>query len=477
MIEPMLVGGGWVEARDGGVWPLVDPATGAPLGPVAYGGAADIEAAVDAAAAAFPAWSGRTVHHRAAVLERAAALIEERLDAYAVRTAEESGKPLPQARGEWASAPTYLRVAAEAAKALGGRWVPSRVAARRIDVTYRPLGVVGVITAWNFPVYNPNRAVASALAVGNTVVVRPSEYTPRSAFDYARALVDAGVPAGVVNVVNGDAASMGRVLLDDPRCRKIAFTGSTRVGRLLMEGAARTVKRLALELGGNAPVLVFPDVDDVAAVARGAVQAKLRNAGQVCIAPQRFYVHRAVYDAFVEAAVRQARAEVTGPFTDPRATVGPLINAAQRARVADLVERSVARGATVACGGRLPEGPGFFYPPTVLLDVPDDAPVMHEEIFGPVMPIVPFDDTEEAVRRANATEYGLAAFVWTGSLRTAMKVSEALQFGLVGVNDWYPVTAEAPFGGMKQSGMGRESGEEGVHEYVEAQTRYFGGLG
>ena len=235
--------------------------------------------------------------------------------------------------------------------------------------------------------------------------------------------------------------------------------------------------RLALELGGNAPVLVFPDVEDVAAVARAGVTARLRNGGQVCIAPQRFYVHRSILPLFVEAAATAAAAEVLGHGLDAATTMGPLINATQRDRVEALVQRSVAAGARLAAGGCRPLGVGYFYRPTVLTDVPPGAPVLTEEIFGPVLPIVPFDTEDEAIRLANDTEYGLASFVWTRDLRTALRVSEALEFGMVGVNDWYPVTAEAPFGGMKQSGLGRESGAEGIHEYVEAKTRYFGGMG
>ena len=473
--ELQFIGGAERPAVGGRWWTVVDPATGAAVGEVPWGDGDDARAAIDAAAEAFPAWSRRTAYERGAILERAAELIRERVDAYARRTSEESGKPLAQSRGEWAGAPNYLRTAAEEARALGGRWIPARMPGRRIDVTYAPLGVVGVITAWNFPIYNVNRAVASALAAGCCAVVRPSEFTPRTALDYARALHDAGLPPGVLNVITGEPHAIGQAMLDDPRCRKIAFTGSTRVGKLLMEGAARTVTRLALELGGNAPVIVFPDVD-VEAVARAGVTARHRNSGQVCISPQRFYVHSSIYERFVEAMAAAVRAEVVGPGLDPKTTVGPLINARQRDRVAEIVERSVAAGAVPVVGGAVVPGPGYFYAPTLLRDVPVDAPAVQEEIFGPVTPVMPFKSADEALALANATEYGLAAYVFTGELRTAMRVSERLEFGMVGVNDWYPVTAEAPFGGFKQSGLGRESGREGVHEYVEVKTRYFGGL-
>lgn len=476
MREAMYIAGQWVDAAQGGRFSLVNPATEEEIEQVPYGDAEDARAAVDAAAEALPAWSSKTAYQRAAVLEKAASLISERLDQLAPRTAEESGKPLAQARGEWAGAPNYLRVAAEEARRLGGRWIPSRTPGRRIDVSYAPLGVIGVITAWNFPIYNPNRAVASALAAGCTAVLRPSEYTPRTALDYARIFADAGLPPGVLNVVNGDPHGMGQVLLDDSRVRKIAFTGSTRVGKLLMDGASRTITRLSLELGGSAPVLVFPDVD-VEAVARAGVVAKTRNGGQVCIAPQRFYVHRSVVERFAAAATAAAEREVLGDPLDPGTSVGPLINRAQRGRVADIVDRSVAAGARVLTGGEAPDRKGWFYKPTVLADVPASAPALTEEIFGPVMPIVPFDTTEEAIALANASEYGLAAYLFTRDLSTALRVSEALEAGMIGINDWYPVTAEAPFGGVKQSGMGRESGLEGLAEYVETKTRYFGGLG
>ena len=471
----LFIDGRFVPAVGGQTWSLADPGRGETLAEVAFGDARDARAALDAAAAAFSAWSARTAYDRAALLEKAADVIASRVDLFAKRTTEESGKPLAQARGEWAGAPNYLRFAAEEARRLGGRWVPARLPGRRIDVQYAPLGVVGVITAWNFPVYNVNRAVASALAAGCTAVVRPSEFTPRSALDYAQAFADAGLPPGVLNVINGEPAAMAEAMMLDARCRKIAFTGSTRVGKLLMDAASKTIKRLALELGGNAPVLVFPDAD-VEAVARAGVTAKLRNAGQVCIAPQRFIVHASVAEAFAAAAVEQMQREVVGHGLEPASTVGPLINAAQRDRVEALVDRSVAAGARVRCGGRRVGGAGFFYAPTLLDSLPADAPVLTEEVFGPVLPVQTFETTADALRLAHQTEYGLAAFVFTRDLRTAFEVSERLEFGLVGVNDWYPVTAEAPFGGMKQSGLGRESGAEGLHEYVETRTRYFGGM-
>jgi acyl-CoA reductase-like NAD-dependent aldehyde dehydrogenase len=472
-----LIGGEWADASDGGTWDLVNPATEDVIEAVPYGTAEDARAAIDAAASAFGEWAAKTPFERAAVLMRAAEVITERADDYARLTTEESGKPFAQSKAEWLSAPNYLVYAAEEAKRLGGRIIPSRVAGRRIDVTYQPLGVVGVITAWNFPVYNVNRAVSSALAAGCTVVVRPSEYTPRSAMLYGAALADAGVPAGVINVINGDPDGMGQAMLDDPRLRKIQFTGSVRVGKILMDGASRTVTKLSLELGGNAPVIVFPDVSDLEAVAASGVTAKYRNCGQVCIAPQRFFVHSSIAEQFTGAAAAASEREVVGNGLDAATTVGPLINAVQRDRVARIVESSIDAGGTVVTGGARIDGPGYFYRPTVVSGVAGDAPLVTEEVFGPVLPVIPFDTTDEAIAMANSVEYGLASFVWTNDLATAFRVSDALEFGMVGVNDWYPVTPEAPFGGTKQSGMGRESGLEGLHEYVETKTRYLGGLG
>lgn len=472
-----LVGGKWMDASGGGTWDLVNPATEQVIQQVPFGDAADATAAVDAAADAFPEWSHLTAYQRGNVLEGAADYIESHLDEMAATTTEESGKPFAQARAEWVGAPNQLRWAAGEAQRLNGRWIPSRVPGRRIDVTYQPMGVVGVITAWNFPVYNQMRAISSALAVGCTVVARPSEYTPRSAMLIGHAFVEAGLPPGVLNVINGDPESMGQVMLDDKRVKKIQFTGSTRVGRLLMDGASRTVTRLSLELGGNAPVLVFPDAGDIAAVAKSGMVTKVRNNGQVCIAPQRFYVHEAIADEFTEVAVATAQRQVLGNGLDPDTTVGPLINARQRDRVESLVSASVDQGARVLVGGARGEGPGYFYQPTVITDITPEVPVHNEEIFGPVMPVIPFEDVDAAIAQANATDYGLAAFVYTRDLATAFKVSEELEFGLIGINDWFPSTPEAPFGGMKQSGLGRESGSEGILEYVETKTRYFGGLG
>ena len=474
-----LIGGEWVDATGGGTWDLVNPATEEVIEQVPYGigddAAADTTAAIDAAAEAQEDWANTNPYRRANTLLKASNIIRERMDDYAKITTEESGKPFAQARAEWGTPGAFLTFMGEEAKRLGGRIVPSRAPGRRMDVTYMPMGVVGIITAWNFPIYNIVRAAAAALAAGNSVVVRPSEYTPRTAFALGEALTDAGLPPGVFNVINGDPNPMGQTMLDDPRLRKIQFTGSVRVGKLLMDGASRTVTDLSLELGGNAPVLIFPDAD-IESVAASAVNTKFRNGGQVCIAPQRFFVHSEVVEQFTKATASLSEQQVVGNGLNPETTLGPLINQTQLERVSRIVADTSAAGGRIVTGGDEIEGAGYFYKPTVIADVPHDSPAMTEEIFGPVMPISQFDNLDDVIRRANGVEVGLAAYVWTENLKTAIKVSEALEFGLVGVNDWAPGSPEAPFGGMKQSGVGREAGLEGLMEYVEPKTRVFGSL-
>jgi len=472
-----LIDGQWVEASDGGAWALINPATEVVIGEIPFGGADDAQAAIDAAARAFPAWAKLTPYERAPIFWRAAAWIRDHHEDLSQLTSEESGKPLRESRGEWNTAANSFEWFAEEAKRAYGRTIPSRNATRRLLTIHQPLGVVGSITAWNFPVYNVVRAWSAALAAGCTVVGRPSEYTPRSAILLGQALVEAGIPSGVINVINGDPSSMAEVMLRDVRCRKIAFTGSTRVGKLLMEGAAQTVTRLSLELGGNAPVIILPDVD-VAAIAQSAVTAKYRNAGQVCIAPQRFFVHSAIAEEFIDRTATLSARLKLGNGRDETTDVGAMINAQQRDRLAKLIAGSVELGAQVVAGGARPLDieRGYFFQPTVIAEVTPDMPVYRDELFGPVMPILPFEDVDQALALANATEYGLAAYVHTRDLKTAIHVYEGLEFGMVGVNEWMPTTPEAPFGGFKGSGMGQEYGSEGLYEYMETKAVYIGGL-
>ena len=471
------IDGVWTGAAGGGTWDVINPTTEEVVRTVPFGGREDGHAAIEAAARAFPAWAHRTPYERGAILERAAARMREVADEAAHTMVLECGKPLAQARGEWLVAADLFDWFAEEGKRAYGRTIPSRVATKRMTVLRQPLGVIGVITAWNFPAYNPARAWAAALAAGCTVVARASEFTPLTAMAMTQVLVEAGLPRGVLNLVNGDPEAMGQEMLDHPACRKISFTGSVRVGKILMDGASRTVTRLSLELGGNAPVIVLPDVD-LDLVAGGAITSKFRNNGQVCVSPQRFLVHRRVADAFAEGVARQAAALRLGSGLDPATQVGPLINARQRDRVAKLVEGAIGQGTEVRAGGRRPQAlsRGYFFEPTVLSGVKPDMPVFREEIFGPVMPIVAFDELDEAIALANQTPYGLAAYVWTNDLRASVKASEALEFGIVGVNEWVPHATEAPFGGWKQSGIGHESGSEGLSEYLETKLVAVGGM-
>lgn len=472
-----LINGEWCDALDGGTWDLIDPAYETSLGILPFGGATDATAAIDAAAAAFPTWARKTPYERAEVLKGAANWIRARLNDLARITSEESGKPLREASGEWTTSANFFEWYAEEGKRAYGRVIPDRRSTRRTMVISQPMGVVGVITAWNFPAYNVARAWAAALGAGCTVVGRPSEYTPRSGMLMAMALHESGAPAGVINCINGDPGAMGQVMLDDPRLRKISFTGSTRVGKLLMDGASRTVTKLALEMGGNAPVLIFPDVN-VEKVAKAAVASKYRNNGQVCIAPQRFYVHSQIAEEFIDHAVQASNALKLGNGIDPATDVGPLINAVQRERLERMVVEAVGSGAEVLAGGARPAEyeRGYFYKPTVLANVSSDMRIYRDEIFGPVMPIVPFTDPDEAIALANGLEAGLAAYVQTNDLTTAIHVYEQLEFGMIGLNEWMPVTPEAPFGGVKASGIGRESGAEGLQEYMESKTIYIGGV-
>jgi acyl-CoA reductase-like NAD-dependent aldehyde dehydrogenase len=472
-----LIGGAWQDASNGGTWDVLNPATEEVVRTVPFGAGEDCRRAIEAAAVAFPAWSRRTAYERGNALKRAAELMRQHNEALAHTTVLESGKPLAQAKGEWKVAADLFEWFAEEAKRAYGRWVPARDPARRQLVIKQPVGVVGIITAWNFPAYNVARAGAAALAAGCTVVLRPSEYTPLTAMEMVNILLEAGLGGGIVNLINGDPASMGQEMLRNPSCSKIHFTGSQRVGRILMDGASATITRLSLELGGNAPVLIFPDAD-LERVAAGAVAAKFRNSGQVCISPQRFYVHASRAEMFSELVAGHVAKLRLGEGLHEETNVGPLINSTQRDRVEALVDGARDAGAHVLVGGKRPSGRprGYFFEPTVLTNPGADSPLFQHEIFGPVLPIATFHDAEQAIAQANSTSYGLAAYVWTNDLRAAIQTAERLEFGMIGVNDWAPQSTEVPFTGWKQSGIGRESGAEGLEEYLETKTIALGGL-
>jgi acyl-CoA reductase-like NAD-dependent aldehyde dehydrogenase len=471
------INGAWVNAVDGLQIPLINPATDEVIAEISFGNEKDASLAIDAANAAFKTWSKTTPYYRAEILKKAADHLRQNLDAIAFDMVLESGKPLLEARGEWTVAANLFEWFAEEGKRAYGKVIPTNRVDKRSSVIYQPMGVIGIITAWNFPAYNPARAWAAALAAGCTVVAKPSESTPLAAYHLVDALTHAGLPAGVLNLLIADAAPVGEAMLNDARLKKISFTGSTRVGKLLMDGASRTSTKLSLELGGNAPVIVFDDVD-VDAVAKAASIARFRNNGQVCVSPQRFYVHKNIYDQFAAAISKYVAALKVGSGFEDGVNVGPLITSKQRDSVVDLLNKAKAENATVLTGGHVPEnaGNGYFIQPAVVTNLDQTSTLARNEIFGPVLPLFKFDDLEDALAKANDTEYGLAAYAFTNNLKTAIQVSEGLEFGVVGINEWAPHGTELPFGGWKQSGQGHESGSEGLYEYMEKKLISIGGI-
>jgi acyl-CoA reductase-like NAD-dependent aldehyde dehydrogenase len=471
------INGAWVSAVDGVQIPLINPATEEVLSHISFGNEKDAALAIDAASSAFKTWSKTTPYYRAEILKKTADYLRQNLDTIAFDMVLESGKPLLEARGEWTVAANLFEWYAEESKRAYGKVIPTNRVDKRSSVIYQPMGVIGIITAWNFPAYNPARAWAAALAAGCTVIAKPSESTPLAAYHLVDALTHAGLPAGVLNLLIADAAPVGEAMLNDARLKKISFTGSTRVGKLLMDGASRTSTKLSLELGGNAPVIIFDDVD-VDAVAKAASIARFRNNGQVCVSPQRFYVHKNIYDQFATAISKYVAALKVGSGFEDGVNVGPLITSKQRDSVVDLLNKAKAENATVLTGGHVPEhaGNGYFIQPAVVTNIDQTSTLARNEIFGPVLPLFKFDDLEDALEKANDTEYGLAAYAFTNNLKTAIQVSEGLEFGIIGINEWAPHGTELPFGGWKQSGQGHESGSEGLYEYMEKKLISIGGI-
>lgn len=470
MRQQMLIGGKWIDALDGGISKVVNPATEEVVAEVPFGGAAEAEMAVDAAASARPLWAGMTAYERGAILRRASDMIRDQIAELARILTLESGKPLTESRGEWQSSADLFEWFAEEGKRAYGRTIPARKPGKRLLSIPVPVGVVATITAWNFPAYLAARKWSAALAAGCPVVGRPSELTPLSAIALAQIIHEAGAPAGVINLVNGSAKDAGQVFLDSPNVDKVSFTGSQSVGRILMEGAARRFKRLSLELGGSAPVLVFPDVD-VEWAARQAVTAKFRNSGQVCISPSRYYVHADIMEEFAAAAGSLTDGLVVGNGLEENVTTGPLVTAGARDSMEGFVDEALSQGARLVSGGKRPAHlpNGYFFEPTVLADVKPMMRISCEEVFGPIMPVASFETLEEALRLANDSPFGLSGYVMTQNLSWATQVYEGLQCGIVGVNDLVPATAEGPFGGLKESGFGREGSQEGLHEYMETK--------
>jgi succinate-semialdehyde dehydrogenase/glutarate-semialdehyde dehydrogenase len=466
----LFIGGEWRDASEGGTLGVEDPSTGETLVEVADATVQDAKAALGAAHDTFAEWRETAPRERGEVLRGAYELIVERADDLALLMTLEMGKPLAESKAEVTYAAAFLRWYAEEAVRIDGRFTTHEGGTGRVLTLKQPVGPCVFITPWNFPLAMGTRKIGPAVAAGCTMVVKPAKQTPLSMLMLAQIFEEVGLPGGVLNVIT--AKSSGAVmepLIKDPRTRKLSFTGSTEVGRTLIAQSADQILRVSMELGGNAPFLVFADADLDAAV-EGAVIAKMRNIGEACTAANRFYVAQAVADEFSQKLAERLGAMKVGRGTDPDVKVGPLIDDTQRAKVAELVEDAASKGARVLTGGEKLDGPGYFYEPTVLVDVPDDARLLREEIFGPVAPVKAFATDDEAIAAANDTEYGLVAYVYTQDINRAFKVIERLETGMVGLNQGMVSNAGAPFGGVKHSGYGREGGPEGIQEYLE--TKY-----
>jgi succinate-semialdehyde dehydrogenase/glutarate-semialdehyde dehydrogenase len=462
-----LIGGRWRRAVDGRVFDVENPATGEVLASVADASPTDGDDALTAAAGAQAAWARTAPRHRSEILRRAYELVMARQDWLAEVMTLEMGKPLAEARGEVAYAAEFLRWFSEEAVRVSGDHSTTGDGANRIIVTREPVGPCVLITPWNFPLAMGTRKVAPAIAAGCTMVLKPAPQTPLSSLALAAILQESGLPDGVLNVVNtSDAATVVGRWMASGKARKVSFTGSTGVGKILLRQAAETVMRSSMELGGNAPFIVCADADVDTAV-DGAMAAKMRNMGEACTAANRMYVHRDVAAEFSERLAARMAALKVGNGLDDETDVGPLIDSAGRTKVQRLVDDALQRGATALTGGRLPDGPGYFYPPTVLADVSADSDLMTTEVFGPVAPIIPFDDEDDVISRANDTDWGLVGYLFTQDIDRALDLSERLEVGMVGVNTGVVSNPAAPFGGVKQSGLGREGGKVGIDEFLE----------
>ncbi|WP_409527409.1 NAD-dependent succinate-semialdehyde dehydrogenase [Rhizobium sp. BK529] len=466
----LYINGGWHPSRSGRLIEVVDPSTGAVLAEVPDATVEDAHACVEAASAAASVWRATAPRKRSEILHRCFELMIERQDMLATLISMENGKALRDARSEVAYAAEFFRWNAEEAVRITGEFGIAPSGTNRIIVDYQPMGVCLLITPWNFPAAMATRKIAPALAAGCTVILKPASETPLTAFALAALYEEAGVPPGVVNVVTTSAPGpLTAEILADPRVRKLSFTGSTGVGRLLLAEAAKHVISCSMELGGNAPFVVFDDADLDAAL-DGAMIAKMRNAGEACTAANRFYVQSGIYDAFAHGLASRMSALKVGSGVEPETECGPMITRKAVEKIDRLVSESKARGARVLCGGEALSGNGFFYPPTVMTGVPDDAEMAHEEIFGPVAPLYRFETEDEAIDRANNTEYGLAAYVYTRDLARGLRVSSGIEAGMIALNRGLVSDPAAPFGGVKQSGLGREGGQHhGIAEFMEAK--------
>jgi succinate-semialdehyde dehydrogenase / glutarate-semialdehyde dehydrogenase len=466
----LLIGDGFLAAEGGATLAVEDPSTGEVLAEVADATPADALAALAAAHDAQAAWAATAPRERAEILRGAFEAVTAQGEELALLMTLEMGKPLPEARAELAYGAEFLRWFSEEAVRVSGRFAMSPAGDSRMLVSRRPVGPCLLITPWNFPLAMATRKVAPAIAAGCTMVLKPAAQTPLTSLAFARIMLEAGLPPGVLNVITTSSAGpVTAPLMQDDRLRKVSFTGSTEVGRRLVRQSADRLLRTSMELGGNAPFLVFEDADLDDAV-EGALLAKLRNGGEACTAANRLLVHESLAEPFAERLAARMETLVVGRGTEPGVDIGPLIDVAQRDKVEALVGDALEGGARLLCGGEPLDGPGYFFAPTVLADPAPEAALLHEEIFGPVAPVVPFATEEEAIAAANATEYGLVAYAYTRDLSRALRVMDALETGMVGINRGVVSNAAAPFGGVKASGLGREGGAEGIGEYLE--TKY-----
>ncbi len=470
-IARMYIDGKWCEAQDGKTVGVTNPATEDVVAPMAFGSRADCKRALEAAQKAMGPWMKTSPNDRGKILKKTADLMRERADAMARTLTQEQGKPLAEAKGEILHSADTFEWFAEEGKRAYGQVIPSWIPGKRHVTLKHPVGVVGAISPWNFPITLQSRKIAPALAAGCTIVTKPASQTPLSLVMLFECLEQAGVPAGVANLVTGPAQGIADEFMQNPICRKISFTGSTEVGKQLMRGSADHVKRLSLELGGHAPFIVFPDADPEVG-AKLAVMGKFRNNGQVCIAPSRFYVHKDVQKKFTEAAVEFAKALKLGNGLEAGIEIGPMFEKKAMDATIDLVQDATKHGAKLLTGGKRADrfDKGYFFEPTVLSGLNMDCRIMTEEPFAPVMPVLDFSNLDDVIQQANNTRYGLAAYVFTNDLTVAWKLAEGLEAGIIGINDPVPASPQCPFGGMKESGLGRELGHEGLEAYLE--TKY-----
>ena len=474
--EANLIDGRWVAADSGKTIDVVNPATGLKIGTVPKSGAAETRRAIAAASEAFQSWRRTSANDRAKLMRKLHDAIMDNQDALAELLTMEQGKSLAEAKGEVGMSAAYILWYAEEGRRTYGDTVPSPWADRRIMVTKEPVGVIAAITPWNFPSSMLARKIGPALATGCTAVVKPASQTPYSGLAWGVLCEEAGIPKGVVNILTGSASEIGDEICANPLVRKITFTGSTEVGKVLIEKSAATVKKVSMELGGNAPFIVFDDADLDRAV-EGSIAAKYRNSGQTCVCTNRFYVQAGVYDAFVEKLAAATGKLKVGPGLEAGTQQGPLIDDKAVEKVEEFIADAKAKGGKIETGGNRHSLGGTFFEPTVISNASTDMLFTQEEIFGPVAPVYRFETEEEAIQLANDTIYGLACYFYTGDLGRTFRVSEGLKYGLIGVNEGIITTVEAPFGGLKQSGLGKEGGHQGIEDYLDTKYVCIGGLG